>query len=87
MINTVGDFLKTTFADTLKRPLQPPGIAVAAVFLLLNSLFILPPLLDAEFPPAELLRDADPIGQVVIAAGLLLILAYILASLTTGIRG
>jgi hypothetical protein len=87
MLTAIGDFLKTTFGETLKRPLQPAGMVVAAIWLLLNALFIYPLLLDQGFPAVIIIRDAGAVWLAVLSVASVLILAYILVSLSGSILG
>ncbi len=81
MLPGIGDFLKSTFGESLTKPLQPAGLFAAGIMVLLNALFIYPVLIDQGHPLAVALRDLGGIAQVVLATALVVTLAYVLLSL------
>jgi hypothetical protein len=81
MLPMVGDFLKSTFGESLKKPLQPAGLFAAAIFLFLNILFVFPTLVDQNEPLAIAIRDMGAAPQIALAAVLVLVLAYLLLSM------
>jgi hypothetical protein len=76
----ISDFLKDTFSDSLKKPLQPSGLFVAAIFLLLQLLLILPLLARHDHPLAFAFLNLTSLWQAVLATLLALVLAYLLLS-------
>src|SRR5438034_11188511 len=85
MLATIGDLVKSTFAESLKRPLQPSGLFAAAIFLGLNVGLIYPMLIDGDDPRAQVLRDSGAGTQAAIVALVLLVGSYMLSSLSNAI--
>jgi hypothetical protein len=85
VLPAISDFLQDTFSESLKKPLQPSGLFVAAIFLLLQLLFILPPLARHDDPVVAAILGLSVLWQAALAALLALIMAYLLLSLSTTI--
>src|SRR5947209_4485360 len=82
MLPAVGDFLKGTFGESLKKTLQPAGVFAAGIFLLLHVLFIFPTLVDQNQPMAVAIRDMGVGAQAVLAAVIVLVASYVLLSMS-----
>jgi hypothetical protein len=85
MLPAVGDFLKGTFGESLKKPLQPAGIVPASILLLLNVVLVFPALVDQGQPVALALRELGGVGQAVLVMAAVLSLSYLLLGLTGSI--
>ena len=72
------DFLKSTLDESLKKLLQPHGLIPAAIFLLLNLLFVFLPLADVNYPAAEWFLRFSDAWKLLIGTALLLVLGYLL---------
>ena len=85
MLPAISEFLKGAVDESLKRLVQPSGIIAAAIFLLLNLLFIFPPLAAIKSPLVTGYQALDGGWQLVIGTTILLVLSYVLASLSNSI--
>jgi hypothetical protein len=81
----ISDFLKDTLTESLKKPLQPSGLFAAAIFLLFNLLFAFPTLVDLNNPVATTFLGLSTAWQGVLASALVLVLAYLLVSMSSTI--
>lgn len=81
MLPVISDFLQGTLTDSLKKPLQPAGLFAAAVFVLLNLVFVFSSLGDSGSRFASVFpNDA---WKLAVASVLVVVLAYLLLSLNT----
>lgn len=85
MLPTISDFFKDTFGESLKKPLQPAGLFAAAIFLLLNLVFVFPFLIEQHNAVATAFLGLSTAWQIVLVSILALVLAYLLLSMSTTI--
>src|SRR5438132_14027493 len=85
MLTAIGDLVKGTFSESLKRPLQPSGLFAAAIFVALNLILIYPVLIEINQPLALAMRDAGGPVQAFLGVLVVLIVSYVLSSLTNTI--
>ncbi len=85
MLPAISEFLKGTFDESLKKLVQPSGIIAAAIFLLLNLLIIYPPLAAKELAIITNFAALDSAWQIVIGLTVLVVLSYMLVSLSNSI--
>jgi hypothetical protein len=83
-LSTVSDFLSAVAKESLQKPLQPAGLIPSAVFVLLNVLLVYPVLLAGNLGPAIAVSDLDVAGQSALLVLLILVLSYVLLSLSAG---
>ncbi len=85
MLPGISDFLKSTFDESLKKLIQPNGLIPAAIFLLLNLLLIFLPIADADYNAVAWFYALSDPWKLVIGTALLLVLGYLLASLSSSL--
>ncbi|MHB8595907.1 MAG: hypothetical protein ACYDER_03755 [Ktedonobacteraceae bacterium] len=81
MLPAFSDFFGTTFTDNLGKFLQPTYIVISALFLLLNLLFIVPPLAAQNVMFASQLSSMDSNTKTIVGIAAILVVAYIFLSL------
>jgi hypothetical protein len=85
MLPALSDFFKDNLADSLKALLRPAGLIPAAVFVLLQVLFILPLLSELNNPVAAAFLSLDSTWQLVVISVLAFMLGYLLSSMSNTI--
>jgi hypothetical protein len=84
-VSAVAKFLQGKVDESLTKFLQPAGLVPAAVFVVLNLAFILPELSAAGVSFATGFGELDESWQTVIAAFAVVVLGYLLISVSGNI--
>lgn len=85
MLPAISQFLKGTFDESLKKLVQPAGLVVSGIFILLNLFFIFPPLAaqNNQFVMGFLRLEEG--WQIVVMIAAIIVLAYLLLSLNASV--
>jgi hypothetical protein len=83
VIPALSDFLTGTVSDSLAKLVQPVGSFPAAVFVLLNLAFVYPSARADHVRIAERFSDLDQGWQLVVVASAILVLGYLLLSVSS----
>jgi hypothetical protein len=84
-LSAISTFFAGEINESLKRPLRPANLFAAAIFTLLNLVFVYPILLRERIVPALFFRDQSTLWQVVFVTIIVLIISYVLLSLNNSI--
>src|SRR5205085_7616050 len=81
----ISGFFQNIFSENVKKILQPANLLVAFIFLTLNLLFIFPELINQNISIVITLFGLERALQIILAAIAVLVLAFLLASLSSSI--
>lgn len=85
MIAAISDFFQSTFTGSLTRFIQTNYVVVSAIFLFLNILLIIPDMIAHDVLFSSSLLSLNPVLQGALVGVLVLVLAYLLACMSSSI--
>jgi hypothetical protein len=81
----LAEFLQGKVEESLKVLVQPAGLVPATLFMLLNLAFVYPALKDGDIGFAKAFSDLDTAWQAIVVGALILLLGYVLVSLSSNV--